>query len=372
MHLSQIVTTQAEIFPPGCCLRLDWSYFVRKVYICLRGISSRVVQSLLMCLNDTQGGEDMGEAGENTNANQWVQLCWDGAKLKAKGSCREASMISCFVFFVHSNWKSDPSLSGHVWLHFPGCKLQYSLSDLSVIIPSKLQLVLTLLLWNTLLSRGVILPPPSITYAFPCSWKAKSFHYCVAEKVLWVEAAKGVCLTWKGQQVWLQVPVFGAWAELVSRRNVGTLASLFSLFILIRKSIEARYCSEIPATIPWISGTRSGAEWSPMAPSSCFSSMSQPSTSQQRGYRDLRSGDTGLTNIEGVAVEKMLVWPTRAVGLLCWDALLWAMDSDYSKGREDFMCWEGWPGKAKSLVNGVPMGRPYFCKSLRYLEEVAS
>lgn len=43
----------------------------------------------------------------------------------------------------------------------------------------------------------------------------------------------------------------------------------------------------------------------------------RPSTSQQRGYRDLRSGETRLTNIEGVAVEKMLVWPTRAVGLLC-------------------------------------------------------
>lgn len=78
-------------------------------------------------------------------------------------------MISRCMLFVHNNWKSDPSLSGHVWLHFRGRKLQYSLSDLSVIIPSKLQLVLTLLLWNALLYRGVILPPPSITYAFLCS-----------------------------------------------------------------------------------------------------------------------------------------------------------------------------------------------------------
>lgn len=60
-------------------------------------------------------------------------------------------MIPCCMLFARNNWKSDPSLSGHVWLHFPGRKLQYSLSDLSVIIPSKLQLVLTLLLWSALL-----------------------------------------------------------------------------------------------------------------------------------------------------------------------------------------------------------------------------
>lgn len=76
---------------------------MRKVYICLQGIPSRVVQSLLMALNDTQGEEDMGEAGENTNAIQGVQLCWDGAKLKAEGSCSEASVISCCMFFVHNN-----------------------------------------------------------------------------------------------------------------------------------------------------------------------------------------------------------------------------------------------------------------------------
>lgn len=76
---------------------------MRKVYTCLRGTPSKVVQSLLMTLNDTQGEENMGEAGENTNANQGVQLGWDGAKLKAKGSCREASMISCCMFFVHNN-----------------------------------------------------------------------------------------------------------------------------------------------------------------------------------------------------------------------------------------------------------------------------
>lgn len=76
---------------------------MRKVYICLRGIPGRLVQSLLMALNDTQGEEDMGEAGENTNANQGVQLRWDEAKLKAKGSCREASMIFCCMFFVHNN-----------------------------------------------------------------------------------------------------------------------------------------------------------------------------------------------------------------------------------------------------------------------------
>lgn len=61
------------------------------------------MQSLLMALNDTQGEKDMGEAGENDNANQGVQLCWDGAKLKAEGSCSEDSVISCCMFFVHNN-----------------------------------------------------------------------------------------------------------------------------------------------------------------------------------------------------------------------------------------------------------------------------
>lgn len=37
---------------------------------------------------------------------------------------------------------------------------------------------------------------------------------------------------------------------------------------------------------------------------------------------------------------------------------------------EDFVYWGGWSGKAKSLVNEIP--RPHFCKSLSYLEEVAS
>lgn len=78
-------------------------------------------------------------------------------------------MISHCMLFVHNNWKSDPSLPGHAWLHFPGRKLQYSLSDLGVIIPSKLQLVLTFLLWSTQPSRGVILPPLFITCTFSCS-----------------------------------------------------------------------------------------------------------------------------------------------------------------------------------------------------------
>lgn len=81
--------------------------------------------------------------------------------------------------------------------------------------------------------------------------------------------------------------------------------------------------------------------------------MSQPSISQQRGYTDLRLGDTGLTNVEGITVEEMLVWPTRPVGMLCWNALLWAMDLGYAKGREDLMYWRGWSGEAKSLVNEI-------------------
>lgn len=63
-----------------------------------------------------------------------------------------------------------------------------------------------------------------------------------------------------------------------------------------------------------------------MAPPSCFSSMSQPGITQQREYTDLRPGDPGLTNVEGGTGEEMLVWPSRAEGLLCWNALLWAMD----------------------------------------------
>lgn len=92
--------------------------------------------------------------------------------------------------------------------------------------------------------------------------------------------------------------------------------------------------------------------WSRMIPYG--SSMSQPSISQQRGYTDLRLGNPGLTNIEGVTVEEKLVWPSRAVGLLCWNALLWAVDLGCAKGRVDFLFWRGWPGKAKSLVNEIP------------------
>lgn len=131
-------------------------------------------------------------------------------------------------------------------------------------------------------------------------------------------------------------------------------ASLFSLFILIGKSIEARFYSKIPAILPWIFGTRSEAGWFSMAPSGCFSSMSQLGISQQRGDTGLRSGDTGLTNVEGITVEEMLVWPTRALGMLCWNALLGATDLGYAKGREDSMYWRGWSGKAKSLVNEIP------------------
>lgn len=78
-------------------------------------------------------------------------------------------MISRCMLFVCNNWNSEPLLPGHVWLHFPGRKLQYSLSDLCVTIPTKLQLVLVLLLWSTLLYRGVMLPLPSITCVFQCS-----------------------------------------------------------------------------------------------------------------------------------------------------------------------------------------------------------
>lgn len=56
-------------------------------------------------------------------------------------------------------------------------------------------------------------------------------------------------------------------------------ASLFSLFILIGKSIEARFYSKVPATLPWIFGARSGAEWSPVAPS-CISPSINPSKPQ--------------------------------------------------------------------------------------------
>lgn len=60
--------------------------------------------------------------------------------------------------------------------------------------------------------------------------KAESFHYCVAEKVLWVKAVKGMCSIWKGQwKVWLHIPVLGAWTELVSRKNRGIYFTFFAV-----------------------------------------------------------------------------------------------------------------------------------------------
>lgn len=43
--------------------------------------------------------------------------------------------------------------------------------------------------------------------------------------MLWVKAVKGVCSSWKGQQVWLQIPVLGAWTELASRKRMEEFAS---------------------------------------------------------------------------------------------------------------------------------------------------
>lgn len=63
-----------------------------------------------------------------------------------------------------------------------------------------------------------------------------------------------------------------------------------------------------------------------MAPPSCFSSMSQAGITQQREHTELRWGSTGLTKAEGVTGEERQVWPSRAVGLLCGNALLWAMN----------------------------------------------
>lgn len=132
----------------------------------------------------------------------------------------------------------------------------------------------------------------------PAPEKAESFHYCVAEKVLWVKAAKGVCSTWKGQQV---CPC-GAQTDVVSRKKMEELASLSSLFILIGKSIEARFYSKVPATLPWIFGTRSGAEWSPVAPS-CLSSVSHQA-SVSKGDTQTWGGVTQGSQIWEVSQRK--------------------------------------------------------------------
>lgn len=111
------------------------------------------------------------------------------------------------------------------------------------------------------------LPSPTLSHA---PKTAKSFHYCVTGKVRWIKAAKGVCLTGKGQQVGLWTSVLGAWIELVSRKNWRWFASLCLQFILSGRSIEARGYGEFPATIACIFGARSGAEWSLMIPIKLF------------------------------------------------------------------------------------------------------
>lgn len=95
---------------------------------------------------------------------------------------------------------------------------------------------------------------------------ARSFHYCVTGKVPRVNAAKGMCLTGKGQQVGLWIPVLGAWIELVSRKKWRWFALFRPQFSLSGRSIKARGYGELPATTSWIFGNRSGAEWSLMIP----------------------------------------------------------------------------------------------------------
>lgn len=157
-------------------------------------------------------------------------------------------MISRCMLFVRNNWKSDPLLPGHVWLHFPGRKLQYSLSDLCVTTPTKLQLVLVLLLWSTLLyreSRSLCLPSPVLSNA---PEMAEFFHYCVTGKALWVKATKGVCLTGKGQKVGLWISDSRALDRAGQQKTVAVIWFAFS--ILSGSSREARTCL-VSSLLPW-------------------------------------------------------------------------------------------------------------------------
>lgn len=185
-------------------------------------------------------------------------------------------MISHCMLFVHNNWKSDPSLPGHAWLHFPGCKLQYSLSDLGVIIPSKLQLVLTLLLWSAHSHPGELfsLCFPSRALS-PAPEMAECFHNRVTGEAPWVKATKGVRLVGKVQRMGLWISDLRAMGNAERQKNLVVI-----LFILSESSGEARGYSELPATTAWILAAKCRAEWSPL---SCLVSMSYPSRDIWRG-----------------------------------------------------------------------------------------
>lgn len=66
--------------------------------------------------------------------------------------------------------------------------------------------------------------------------KAESFHYCVAEKVLRVKAAKSAPYD-EGNRC-LRIPVIGAWTELVSRKKRRNLLHFFHCSCLLWKALR--------------------------------------------------------------------------------------------------------------------------------------